>query len=288
MLAKQCWRLIQNEESLIFKVLKARLTVEKIMCIPLHYTHLPDRWAWKCEASGKFSMKSGYKLAMWESWEHMNLTHDMSCDIPTAFWKSIWKLPILSRFKEARNQKKFANEPVNLNGLWAKVERQWDKLCVANSGVHLDVEVPSGLRWEKPRVPFIKLNVDATIRSTCEGALGGVFRDAKGLVHGVFMASTPILHNSTMLEALAIKKGVEVAHQLGIKDLIVESDSRIVIDMLNSNCNHSSLLCSICITILDNCTGFNDVYFQWTPRACNQCADSICKAARNIIGEQIW
>ncbi|KAF7809047.1 uncharacterized protein G2W53_035790 [Senna tora] len=109
-------------------------------------THLLDRWAWKGESNGNFSVKSGYKLAMRESWENMNLTPDLFCDVPTSFWKSMWKLPILSRWGrekqcvfvmviyfiwEARNQRKFANEVVNLNGVWAKVERQWGKACVA-------------------------------------------------------------------------------------------------------------------------------------------------------------
>ncbi|KAF7814434.1 uncharacterized protein G2W53_028403 [Senna tora] len=126
------------------------------------------------------------------------------------------------------------------------------------------------------------------IRSSGEGALGGVFRDSGGVVHGAFMALAPALNDSTLVEALAIKKGVEVARQMGVTDLVVESDSRLVIDMLNSNCNDSSLLCSICVSILDICLDFNDVFFKWIPRACNMCADKICKAARHVAGEQIW
>ncbi|KAF7806412.1 reverse transcriptase [Senna tora] len=73
--------------------------MEKILCIHLNKTHLPDRWAWKGESNGNFSMKSRYKRAMRESWENMNLTPDLFCDVPTSFWKSVWKLPILSRYK---------------------------------------------------------------------------------------------------------------------------------------------------------------------------------------------
>ncbi|KAF7807932.1 putative ribonuclease H protein At1g65750 family [Senna tora] len=246
----------------------------------------------------------------------MNLTPGLFCDVPTSFWKSVWKLPILSRFKvmfwraclgiipridelerrgmgtarfdfsswtyhnsllewmtvewdrwgrekqcvfvmaiyfiwEARNQRKFANEVVNLNGVWAKVERQWDEACVADNGAHLDVEIPSELKWEKPKAPYLKLNVDEAVRSSGEGALGGLFRDREGVVHGAFMASAPALNDNTLVEALAIKKGVEVARQMGVLDLVVESDSRLMIDMLNSNYK-------------------------------------ICKAARHVTGEQIW
>ncbi|KAF7810825.1 uncharacterized protein G2W53_031801 [Senna tora] len=164
----------------------------------------------------------------------------------------------------------------------------WDEACVAGNGAPLDVEIPSELKREKPKAPYLKLNVDAAVRSSGEGALGGLFRDSERVVHGAFMASAPALNDSTLVEALAIKKGVEVAHQMEVLDLVVESDSRLVIDMLNSNCNHISLLCSICVSILDICLGFNDVYFKWIPRACNMCADKICKAARHVTGEQIW
>ncbi|KAF7842416.1 putative LRR receptor-like serine/threonine-protein kinase [Senna tora] len=352
-----------------------RDTVEKILCIPINRLHLPDRWAWKGESNGNFTVKSCYKLAMRDNWENINLTPDLFCDVPTAFWKSMWKLPVLSRFKvnfwraclgiiptldalekrgvlineacvfceresesvfhifaecqavkqvweearfgfsswryhqsllewmsiewggwenekrcvfvialsfiwEMRNCKKFANDPINLTGLWAKVERQWDELCVAKEGEVF--EVPSSLKWEKPDGAAMKLNIDASVKISGEGALGGVIRDSEGTTHGVFMASTPVLKDVTLLEALAVQKGVEMALRLGVKELVVESNSKLVIDMLNSNCVHGSLLSSVCNTISDVCVGFSYVRFRWVPRACNQCADFICKLARQV------
>ncbi|KAF7802284.1 uncharacterized protein G2W53_041395 [Senna tora] len=322
------------------------------------------------------------RLAIMESWEHINLTLGFFCEVQTTFWKSVWKLPVQSRFKvmraclgiiptvdalerrgmqinepcvlcgaepenvfhmffecqavrqvwettrfnfsswqfhnsilewmsvewggwerekqcvfimavyyiwEARNKKKFANETINLNGMWAKVERQWDEVCVARNGIPLDVDTPSNLLWEKPRAPYLKLNTDAATKSTGEGALGGVIRDSEGLVHGVFMASAPSLNHSTLLEALAIKKGVEVAQQLGVSDLVVESDARLVTDMLNSNCNHASLLSLICLSILDMCIGFNDVQFQWPHRSSASeplPADVIVAGGRRFLADQ--
>ncbi|KAF7806413.1 heat shock 70 kDa protein-like [Senna tora] len=59
--------------------------------------------------------------------------------------------------RETRNQRKFANEVVNLNGVWAKVERQWDEACVAGNGAPLDVEILSELKWEKSKAPLSKV-----------------------------------------------------------------------------------------------------------------------------------
>ncbi|KAF7806386.1 uncharacterized protein G2W53_038547 [Senna tora] len=360
-----------------------RSTVEKILCIPLNRVQQPDRWSWKGEADGTFSVKSCYKLAMKECWENSDLTPDHFCEVPTAFWKSVWKLPILSRYKvlfwrayigviptiealgkrgihidepcvfcgveqenvyhtliecntlqqfwqeakfdfsswsyhqsllewmsvewsswvreqrrffimalyfiwDTRNRCKFANEPINLNGLWVRVERQWDELCVASNGAVMDVVVPASLRWEKPATDFMKMNVDAALKNTGEGALGGVLRDCEGMVHGVFMVSTPVLNDTILLEAMAVKKGVEFVRDAGVAKVIVECDSRLVVDMLNAGCNHSSLLSSVCTSILHMCNGFDDISFRWIPRTSNQCANRLSKAARDVIGEMIW
>ncbi|KAF7831928.1 reverse transcriptase [Senna tora] len=71
----------------------------KIRCIPLRRMHQQDTWFWKGEASGCFSVKSCYKLAMKEVWEQQNIVPDLFCTVPMGFWKSIWKMPLNSRYK---------------------------------------------------------------------------------------------------------------------------------------------------------------------------------------------
>ncbi|KAF7838884.1 reverse transcriptase [Senna tora] len=192
------------------------------------------------------------------------------------FWKSIWKMPLNSRYKvflwracigniptvetlkqrekrghfaialyyiwESRNRKKFEGEVINLNGLWMKVERCWDEFRVAGCHEMGVVEIPQSLRWEKPKQPFMKMNVDAGVRRNGDGALGGVLRDWNGCVQATFISSTPKLGDVALIEALAVERGVRVAMEAGVKNLIIESDSRLVVDMLNSNCKHSSVL----------------------------------------------
>ncbi|KAF7844293.1 uncharacterized protein G2W53_001198 [Senna tora] len=48
---------------------------------------------------------------------------------------------------EMRNRKNFANEPIKLNGPWAKVKRQWDEVCVAGNGVVVEAEIPANIKW---------------------------------------------------------------------------------------------------------------------------------------------
>ncbi|KAF7843501.1 F-box protein CPR1-like [Senna tora] len=291
---------------------------------------------------------------MKEVWNQINIMPDLFCSVPDGFWKSIWNLPLLSRYKlfmwracvgiipcvgalrqrvpwnqfgkrhgttlllecttihysngyrwsgcvglkeqrchlvialyliwERRNLKKFQSEVVSLNNLWPRVEKCWDELQLARQLDTNMLEVPPNLQWEKPRQPFIKLNVDTAVKSNGEGALGGVLRDCDGCVIGDFTGSTPALSDVALLEAMAVEKGMYVAKEVGVKHIIVESDSRIVVNMLNSNCDHASLLCAVCRNIIDLSLSFNEVCFKWIPRSCNNAADCMSSSKSLISG----
>ncbi|KAF7831415.1 uncharacterized protein G2W53_013748 [Senna tora] len=355
----------------------------KIRCIPLRRPHQQDTWFWKGEASGSFSVKSCYKLAMKEVWEQQNIVPDLFCTVPMSFWKSIWKMPLNSRYKvflwracigiiptvetlkqrgiqveeecirceiemedvyhalidcselrqvwdearhnftarvyhtsliewlsvewlnwsqekrghfaialyyiwESQNPKKFEGEVINLNDLWTKVERCWDEFRVAGCHEMGVAEIPQSLRWEKPNQPFMKMNVDAGVRRNGDGALGGVLRDWNGCVQVAFISSTPKLGDVALIEALAVERGVRVAMEAGVKNLIIESDAQLVVDMLNSNCKHSSMLGTVCLKFLDLRCGLDEVVFKWIPRVCNKAADCMSSVAKTLTHDRIW
>ncbi|KAF7814801.1 retrotransposon protein, putative, unclassified [Senna tora] len=243
----------------------------KIKCVPLRRYNQQDVWFWRGEANGNFSVKSCYKLAMKEVWNQINIMPDLFCSVPDDFWKSIWNLPLLSRYKlfmwracvgiipcvgalrhrgmqiedgcimcgtenedvyhaliecstlePVWNLKKFQSEVVSLNNLWPRVERCWDELVLARQIDTYMLEGPPNLQWEKPRQPFIKLNVDATVKSNGDGALGGVLQDCDGSVICAFTGSTPALKDVALLEAMAVEKGMYVAREVGVKHIIVK------------------------------------------------------------------
>ncbi|KAF7830925.1 ribonuclease H [Senna tora] len=338
---------------------------------------MEDRGKWE------IFVKSCYKLAMKEIWDQISFFPDLFCDVPVGFWRNMWKLPLLSRFKafmwrachniiptievlerrgvqidencvfcnsesesvyhvlfdcdgvqrvwdeasfnfssrrfhttllewmavewsswsqeqrcflimaiyfiwEARNKKKFANETPNLDRIWAKVERSWNEQRIASSGAYRDFIIPCNLRWEKPKAPFVKMNVDAAFKSNGEAAIGGLMRDHNGWVLAAFSGTLPALDDVTMAEALAVKRGVEMAMEVGVKDLQVECDSKLVVEMLNSGCEHMSFLSSLCSSILALCGGFNNVEFIWIPRCCNQSADCLSRFAKVSSCNKVW
>ncbi|KAF7818773.1 uncharacterized protein G2W53_024228 [Senna tora] len=68
--------------------------------------------------------------------------------------------------------------------------------------------------------------------------------DDEGMCVGAF--SSKIL---AMMEAIGIRKGIEVAQAGGITHLIIESDSKLVVVMLHSPCTHGSLGYGIALEI---------------------------------------
>jgi hypothetical protein len=85
---------------------------------------------------------------------------------------------------------------------------------------------PSAARWIKPNPREVKLNVDASFTHDLHaGALGAVLRDFKGNFLAGRMVYLPHVGSSQMAEALAMKEGLALANEIGVSNLIAESDS---------------------------------------------------------------
>ncbi|KAF7815324.1 uncharacterized protein G2W53_029293 [Senna tora] len=89
-----------------------------------------------------------------------------------------------------------------------------------------DVQAPVCLRWEKPEVSW-------------EGLL---IRDDEGRCHGAFLETNSAIKEPVLLElAVAIRRGLEVARSIGVNKILVESDARLVVEMLKTPCNQGSI-----------------------------------------------
>ncbi|KAF7822353.1 putative sodium-coupled neutral amino acid transporter 6 [Senna tora] len=63
---------------------------------------------------------------------------------------------------------------------------------------------------------------------------------------GAFSSSIPAMMDVALMEAVGIKKGIEVAREAGVTHLVIESDSNLVVDMLYSSSTRMSRLTSFC------------------------------------------
>ncbi|KAF7814531.1 uncharacterized protein G2W53_028500 [Senna tora] len=181
---------------------------------------------------------------------------------------------------ERRNAKKFSNELIRAENLWPKVERIMEEYQAANLTDLNNATVLPALEWKKPVYPYVKLNVDASVRREGGGYLGGLVRDTSGCCLGAFMSHTQAPDDAALLEAMALRKGLEMALKIGCTHVWVEVDASLVTDMLKTPCAHASALNAICRDILNFSENFQHVSFNWIPIICNNVADFITRKVR--------
>jgi hypothetical protein len=81
-------------------------------------------------------------------------------------------------------------------------------------------------RWSKPKPRVLKINVDASFHvEQHAGAIGAILRDYEGSFVAARCIPLPHVPSVAMLEALAMKLGLQLAMEIGCNRLIAESDS---------------------------------------------------------------
>ncbi|KAF7809444.1 reverse transcriptase [Senna tora] len=226
----------------------------RIKSIPPNPRQGNDRWTWEHDSKEKLAALA---VALYHAWER-------------------------------RNKKKFANEVIRAEELWPRVERIMDELQTVMFNDDWNRAEPANFVWEKPEYPYTKLNVDATTCMDGGGSMGGLLRDETGDCVGVYVHSVSFPNDPALLEAISIRKGLEMVQQIGKTHVIVESDAKLVIDMLKTPCNQASTLNALCRDILSFCSRFQVVIFNWVPRMCNLAADFISRKAKTDCRNIVW
>jgi hypothetical protein len=90
--------------------------------------------------------------------------------------------------------------------------------------------------WSPPPCNGFKINWDAAVdrRKKLIG-IGLVARDHLGGVRGVMCSTVAYISDSTLAEALAARKGVELARTLGIRSFTLEGDSMVIVEALKKS-----------------------------------------------------
>ncbi|KAG2411275.1 hypothetical protein I3760_Q015100 [Carya illinoinensis] len=90
------------------------------------------------------------------------------------------------------------------------------------------------IKWEMPEVGTVKLNVDGGARNNPgEAGGGGIIRDSRGRCIAGFAHNYGIASN-TVAECRALLDGLRLCKQLKFQNVLVESDSLVVMDWVTS------------------------------------------------------
>jgi ribonuclease HI len=145
------------------------------------------------------------------------------------------------------------------------------------------------IKWKPPVEGRYKVNYDGAIfRNTNEAGLGVIIRNARGEVMGSLCQRVPFPHSIEAVEASAARCAIQFAKDLGLMEIDLEGDSKIVVDAL--------LLSGPCITFYGHiiedikliARGLCSVHFQHVKRDGNNLAHLLAKRARLNKSLEVW
>ncbi|KAK8556676.1 hypothetical protein V6N12_003073 [Hibiscus sabdariffa] len=130
--------------------------------------------------------------------------------------------------------------------------------------------------WQRPELGWVSLCTDGVISpATGIGSVSGVFRTDDGSWIYGFNKSIGIMQ-PLQAELWGIFVGLQIAWDIGFERLLIQSDSKEAIKLLNDNdvaSNHCALVCSI--ARLRNLRW--ETTTQWIPRTGNEPVDMLAK-----------
>ena len=136
-------------------------------------------------------------------------------------------------------------------------------------------------RWQPPPDAILKINIDGSSHGNPgKAGVGGIVRDMDDNVIFIFSIHKGV-HSNNVMEALAIKLAMERACSLGWRRMVCESDSQIVVDMINNQRvdDSSWKIASLVREILHLSSFVDGISFCHIPREWNGVADVLAKWA---------
>ena len=88
--------------------------------------------------------------------------------------------------------------------------------------------------WTPPHLGHLKLNVDGASRGNpCPAGGGGILRDHCSRISFAF-SHFYYVQTNTSAEAMAIRDGLLLCEARDLRDIVLESDSCVLVDMLHA------------------------------------------------------
>ncbi|KAF7842623.1 putative ribonuclease H protein At1g65750 family [Senna tora] len=148
---------------------------------------------------------------------------------------------------------------------------------------------PLLVSWRKPREGFWKLNTDGSaLGNPGPAGVGGILRNDEGAWVGGFSEYIGVRSNM-FAELLAIKKGLMLSLDLGLRRLEVESDCLECIKLIKQDVGATHQLGIILQDIRELMKPFESISINHIFREANQCADGLARiGSKNAGMKSTW
>lgn len=157
-------------------------------------------------------------------------------------------------------------------------------------GDHVEGAADEGLSpqiWKPPLDDYVKINVDGALKKDGKAGIGIILRDndAKLLDCFAFQVNAS---TSLMCEALALKKGIQIAKALDLKNCVMESDNASLIKAVNGISPCPDWRCTPIIDDIVMLASSVSFSFVWIPRVANLAADTLANLSFSRLGPSGW
>ena len=141
--------------------------------------------------------------------------------------------------------------------------------------------------WSPPPRSLFKINVDGA-KATKKASVGVIVRDELGRVEVAMCRNLNAPLGVIEIESKAIEAGLLFAQDISIWDIVVESDSLIMVQALNGTSAPPSAVSAVVQGIMDLSKGFCRVEFSHVKRQENRLAHVLAKHALGIVDFIAW
>ena len=142
--------------------------------------------------------------------------------------------------------------------------------------------------WTAPPNGCFKVNVDAAVKvSEQKAGLGVVIRNSRGRVVAVAVQNVPFRGTVASMEAEAVLFGIETAQQVACVPMVIESDSKEVVDLSLNRKESKTEIEWIIAEIQTKLRIQSQASIQFAPRGCNIAAHSVAKKALDVENQCI-
>ncbi|KAL8513639.1 hypothetical protein ACS0TY_012939 [Phlomoides rotata] len=225
------------------------------------------------EASPFASSISNASLHVWVDDLLASCSVDKQCLLATTLWFLWWE----------RNNVVFSKKSLSKTALLEKIAVHRSQFLEAKSKNGRSSASSKGgvVKWRLPSTGRWKLNCDASFKRGLGSTIAGVLWDDEGSVVWCFAEKCGDISDVSVAEALAVQRGIEVALQRGVLDLVVESDAQLVIKALTCRKLDLSYFGRVIETIGDKVGMLRSVSFSWTRRGANVVAHKLALFAHS-------
>ena len=151
------------------------------------------------------------------------------------------------------------------------------------------IMVPHLTHWLPPSPLVYKVNFDgATFSDIATAGLGVVVRDSEGLVIAALSERIRLPPTVAALEALACKRSILFAIELGLQEVVFEGDSEVIFKLLTAEQPCMSTFGHIIEDSRSLAARLRLATFTHTKRQGNNVADKLAKLAKSLYEPQVW